>query len=123
MKIITWFQIPATNLDRAVKFYPDIIGASFHRMDNAEGRHAFFALDTMETLRTGGEIVESSAFGKPGPDGVTIYLNAPGGVDAVLAKVPAAGGKVTVPKTAIGENGYYGIILDTEGNRIGLHSM
>lgn len=123
MKIITWFQIPASNLDRAVRFYTDIVGASFHRMENAEGKHAFFALDTMDTLRTGGEIVESAAFGKPGQEGVTIYLSAPGGVDAVVAKVPAAGGKVLVPKTAIGENGFYAIILDSEGNRIGLHSM
>jgi predicted enzyme related to lactoylglutathione lyase len=123
MKVITWFQIPATDLERAVKFYREIVGASFHRMDNAEGKHAFFALDTMDTLRTGGEIVESSAFGKPGQDGVTIYLNAPGGVDAVLAKVPGAGGKVLVPKTSIGENGFYAIILDTEGNRLGLHSV
>jgi len=123
MKLITWFQIPAIDLDRAVRFYNQLVGASFHRMKNAEGKHAFFALDTMETLRTGGEIVESSVFGKPGQDGVIIYLNAPGGVDAVLAKVSAAGGKVLVPKTSIGENGFYALILDTEGNRIGLHSM
>lgn len=123
MKIITWFQIPAANLDRAAKFYADIVGASFHRLENAEGKHAFFALDTTETMRTGGEIVESSAFGQPGRDGVTIYLNAPGGVDAVLAKVPGAGGQVLVPKTSIGENGFYALILDTEGNKLGLHSM
>jgi len=77
----------------------------------------------METLRTGGEIIESAAFGQPGQDGVTIYLDAPGGVDGVLTKVPKAGGQIVVPKTAIGENGFYAIILDTEGNRIGLHSM
>jgi predicted enzyme related to lactoylglutathione lyase len=122
MKIINWFQVPASNIDRATKFYQAILGMSFHRLDNPLGKHAFFAFDTMETLRTGGEIVQDAQH-KPSQNGVLIYLNAPEGVDSVLKKVSSAGGAVLMPKTGIGENGWIAVICDTEGNRIGLHSM
>ena len=122
MKIINWFQIPAADLDRAVKFYQAVLGVSFHRLDDPVAKHAFFTFDTMETLRTGGEIIQSS-HNQPAASGTLIYLNAPGGVDAVLAKIEPAGGKILMPKTSIGENGVIAIIRDTEGNRIGLHSV
>ena len=122
MKIINWFQIPVLQMDRAVKFYGDVLGVSFHRMENEEGKHAFFAFDTLESLRTGGELVESPQ-AKPSEEGILIYLNAADGVDAVLARAGAAGGSVVLPKMAIGENGVIAIIRDSEGNKIGLHSM
>src|SRR6185503_10121401 len=121
MKIINWFQIPVTDINRAVKFYGDVFKASFHRIDAMGEQHAFFALDTMETLRTGGELVQTTR-NKPSQEGAIIYLTAPDGVDAVLSRVASGGGKVLLAKTSIGENGWIGIILDTEGNRIGVHS-
>jgi uncharacterized protein len=121
MKIINWFQIPATNIDRAIKFYGDLLGVSFHRMEHNGEKHAFFAMDTLETGRTGGEIIQS-ANNKPAQDGVLIYLNALGGVDTVLGRVEKAGGKILIPKMSIGENGFIAVILDTEENKIGLHS-
>ena len=60
---------------------------------------------------------------QPSTSGVTLYLNAPDGVDATLARVEAAGGKITRPKMSIGENGVIALILDTEGNEVGLHGM
>jgi predicted enzyme related to lactoylglutathione lyase len=123
MKIINWFQIPATDMDRAVKFYTAVLGASFHRMEHGGSKHAFFAMDTLESERTGGEIVQSAMFGKPGQDGTTIYLSAPGSLKTVLERVEPAGGKIVMPHTGIGENGFIALVLDTEGNRIGLHSM
>jgi uncharacterized protein len=121
MKIVNWFQIPAIKLDRATKFYGDILNASFHEAEMHGCKHAFFARDTLETTTTGGEIIEEKS-SKPSADGVRIYLNAPGGVDAVLARVEKAGGKIVLPKTSIGENGWIAIFQDTEGNHIGLHS-
>lgn len=58
--------------------------------------------------------------------GISVWLNCTDGVQAVLDRVTGAGGKVLQEKTPIGENaemGYMGEILDSEGNRIGLHSM
>ncbi len=122
MKIATWFQIPALDLDRAVVFYGTVFGAEFHRVDTAADKHAFFKFAAPDPMRTGGEIVQS-ARQQPSSDGVLLYLQAPGGVDTVLAKVTAAGGAVISPKTSIGENGWIALIRDTEGNRLGLHSL
>ena len=122
MKIINWFQIPAMDIERATKFYSDVLHASFHRLEHQGEKHAFFALDTLETLRTGGEIIQS-ARNKPSQDGALIYLSAPEGVDSALARVDKAGGKILMNKTSIGENGFIALILDTEGNKIGLHSL
>ena len=59
----------------------------------------------------------------PGKGGTTVYLNAQGKLDAVLARVPGAGGRIIMPRTAIPPHGFIGIIEDTEGNHVGLHSM
>ncbi len=122
MKIISWFQIPAVDLDRAVRFYGTVLNATFHRMEDAACKHAFFAMDTLETLRTGGELYQSTQ-GKPSSDGTLVYFTAPDGVDATLSRVEKAGGKIVMPKMSIGENGVIALVLDTEGNKIGLHSM
>ena len=122
MKILNWFQIPATDIDRAVKFYETVLQTAFHRMDDGRSKHAFFGVDTLGTDRTGGEILQSPD-DRPSTDGVTLYLDAPGGVDATLSRVEPAGGKISRPKMSIGENGVIALIIDTEGNEIGLHSM
>lgn len=60
----------------------------------------------------------------PGAAGTTIYLKAGKDLAASLARVPAAGGKVVLPKTFIKEgSGYFAIMIDTEGNSVGLHSL
>ena len=122
VKILNWFQIPATDIDRAVKFYEAVFQVTFHRMDDGRSKHAFFGVDTLGTDRTGGEILQSPDE-QPSTSGVTLYLNTPDGVDATLSRVEAAGGKITRPKMSIGENGVIALILDTEGNEVGLHGM
>lgn len=57
---------------------------------------------------------------RPSPDGAIVYLDAPG-LDAVLSRVERAGGKVVMPRTDIGEPGFIALVVDTEGNRVGLH--
>jgi predicted enzyme related to lactoylglutathione lyase len=59
----------------------------------------------------------------PSTEGTVVYLN--GGEDLALplGKVEAAGGKVLSPKQGIGENGFMAFFQDTEGNKVGLHSM
>jgi uncharacterized protein len=53
--------------------------------------------------------------------GTVVYLNCNPSLDAALERVTAAGGEIIVPKSDIGENGFFAFILDTEGNRVGLH--
>jgi predicted enzyme related to lactoylglutathione lyase len=73
----------------------------------------------------GGAVVDSSGFHKPSAtDGPLIYLNGNPDLQKVLDKVGSAGGQIMVPKTEISpEYGYMAVIIDTEGNRIGLHSV
>lgn len=120
---ISWFEIPATDLGRAQKFYEAIFGVSMIVMDFPNIKMRMFPLDDM--MGVGGAIVDSGGFHKPSATaGPLIYLNGNPDVQLVLDKIPAAGGQVLVPKTEITpEYGFMAVFLDTEGNRIGLHSV
>jgi len=120
---ISWFEIPATDLDRATKFYEAIFGIKFNALDLPNIKMRMFQLEDM--MGVGGAIVDSGGFHKPSlTDGPLIYLNGNPDVQNVLDKVEAAGGKIMVPKTEISpEYGFMAVIIDTEGNRIGLHSV
>lgn len=121
---ISWFEIGTTDLGRATKFYETIFGISMIPMDLPNIKMRMFPLDDMAS-GIGGALVDSGGFHKPSAtDGPLIYLNGNPDVDNVLEKVEAAGGKVMVPKTEISpEYGFMAVIMDTEGNRIGLHSV
>ena len=121
---ISWFEIGTTDLDRATKFYEAIFGVSLFPMDMPNIKMRMFPIDNMQT-GIGGALVDSGGFHKPSAtDGPLIYLNGNPDVQSILDKVEAAGGKIMVPKTEISpEYGFMAVILDTEGNRIGLHSV
>ena len=121
---ISWFEIPTTDLARAQKFYETIFGISFTPLDLPNIQMRMFPLDDMMT-GVGGALVHSDGFHVPSAtDGPLIYLNANPDVQNVLDKVETAGGKIAVPKTQISpEYGYMAVIMDTEGNRIALHSV
>ncbi|MCW3089196.1 MAG: bleomycin resistance protein [Ferruginibacter sp.] len=121
---ISWFEIPATDIDRAQKFYETIFGIRMTPMDMPSMKMRTFPIDD-PMKGTGGAIVQTDGFHKASAsEGVLIYLNGNPDVQNVLDKVAEAGGTVVLPKTEISpEYGYMGIILDTEGNRIGLHSV
>ena len=121
---ISWFEIPATELDRAQKFYETIFNVSMIPMDMENIKMRMFPLNDMMT-QVGGAVVDSGGFHKPSAtDGPLVYLNANPDVQNVLDRVAAAGGNIMVPKTQISpEYGYMAVIIDTEGNRIGLHSI
>ncbi|HRP58290.1 VOC family protein [Agriterribacter sp.] len=120
---ISWFEIPATDLTRATKFYETIFDTQLIPMDMPGIRMRMFALTDMMS-GVGGAVVDSGDSHKPSAtDGPLIYLNGSPDLQIVLDRVEAAGGKVLMPKTEITpEYGYMALFLDTEGNRIGLHS-
>lgn len=121
---ISWFEIGTTDLDRATKFYETIFSIKLNPLDLPNIKMRMFPLDDMMT-GVGGALVNSGGFHKPSAtDGPLIYLNGNPDVQKVLDKVEAAGGKIMVPKTQISpEYGYMAVIIDSEGNRIGLHSV
>lgn len=120
---ISWFEIPASDLNRAQKFYEAIFDISMMPMDLPNIKMRMFPLEDM--MGVGGAIVDSGGFHNPSStDGPLIYLNANPDVQNILDKVEAAGGQIMVPKTEISpEYGFMAVIIDTEGSRIGLHSV
>lgn len=120
MNAINWFEIPAIDFDRAVKFYENALGISMHREVFAGDPNAFFAYTQGQGV--GGSVVKAD-YAKPSAEGVVVYLNAGtrAQLEASLGRVEAAGGAVLRPATDMGEIGTIAFIRDTEGNQVGLH--
>lgn len=121
---ISWFEIGTTDLDRATKFYETIFQVKLAPLDLDNIKMRMFPLDDMRT-GVGGALVDSKGFHKPSStDGPLIYLNGNPDVQLVLDRVEGAGGKIMLPKTEISpEYGSMAVIIDSEGNRIALHSV
>lgn len=118
---INWFEIPVKNFSRAKAFYETLFGAEIQEMAHPEMKYGFLPCD-MQNGGVGGGIVEGEGF-EPSMTGSLVYLNGGDDLSVPLSKVEAAGGKILMPKTSIGENGFMAHFSDTEGNRIALHSM
>ena len=117
--VINWFDIPATNLTRAVRFYEAVLGTRLIQENMLGAQMAIFPAKPGEA--TGAIIVREGV--TPGSGGTTIYLKAGNDLSIALGRVEAAGGKVVFPKTFIKEGfGYFAIMIDAEGNSVGLHS-
>ena len=84
-------------------------------------KSAFFPAD-LEKGSIGGCIMEGQGY-EPTNKGSLVYLNGGEDLSVPLSKVESAGGKILLPKTAIGPNGFMAHFTDTEGNKVGFHSM
>ncbi len=116
---ISIFEIPATDMTRAVAFYQAILDIEIAVIEVQGLEMGIFPGDgqTASGVITKGEGYEPSA------NGVLVYLNGGDDLTGMLTRVEKNGGQVIVPKTLIDEeNGYFAMFLDTEGNRLGLHS-
>jgi predicted enzyme related to lactoylglutathione lyase len=120
---VGWFEIPVNNMERAVKFYEKVLDLKMERHMMGPLNMAWFPWQE-NGLGSPGSLVKHPDFYVPSADGVLIYLTAHSGdLSNELARVNAAGGKVIQTKTQISEEyGYMALILDTEGNRVALHS-
>lgn len=116
---INWFEIPASNFDRAVKFYSAIFDSEFPQQDMMGMKMAFFPT---ENNGVGGALVQGEGH-VPSTEGSTVYLNGGSDLSAPLSRVESAGGSVIMPKTKISDEiGFMAFIRDSEGNRVALHS-
>ena len=117
--LISIFEIPAKDFSRAVKFYQAILDISIEEVD-MEG--ILMGLFPSGNNSVSGSVIKGGDY-KPSADGVIIYLNGGDNLQVVLDRVEANKGKILVPKTQISpESGYYALFIDTEGNKLGLHS-
>lgn len=119
---INWFEIPVTDIDRAKKFYELIFDFEMYSMDVGDGLQ--MALFPSDPDGVGGALIKHSEFYYPSDTkGPLVYLNADPDLQNVLDKVEDAGGKVSIAKRQISpDHGFMAVILDSEGNRIALHS-
>ena len=117
---LNWFEIPVKEIARAKRFYESIFEIKMHDMEMADMKYAMFPFDPMKGKVAGG--LAQSPMHTPSSTGSLIYLNANPDLQKVLDRIENAGGKITMPKTAIGQNGFMALFGDTEGNTVALHS-
>ena len=113
-KLISWVEIPAEKIERAVKFYNAILGLDLELLDFGTEKMACFP---------GGEGAISQAPGfKPSLDGVLVSFNI-NSIEETLSIVEKHRGEVFTPKTKIEAEGrgYFAVIIDSEKNKIGLY--
>jgi len=120
---VNWFEIPVKNYNRAKQFYSTVMGSKItdNHMPDMNIKYGMFEYDE-DNNGIGGAIIEGEGQ-NPTTDGATIYLNGGDNLNIALEKVEANGGKVVMPKTDIGTFGFIAQFMDTEGNRVALHSI
>ncbi len=117
---INWFEIPVTDFERALAFYEKIFEIKMATNEMQGYKMGFFPIEGTNSI--GGAICFGEGY-IPSGAGSLIYLNADPNLDEILERIHDHGGKLLTPKTSIGEGmGYYAIFVDTENNRLGLHS-
>lgn len=117
---LNWFELYVTDFDRAMRFYESILQTPLVDVASEGGRMGIFPHN--EKGGVGGSITHRPEL-IGGPGGTMVYLNVEGDLDGVLSRVAKAGGSVVKGRTSIGEHGFIGIIKDSDGNLLGLHSL
>lgn len=116
---ISMFEIPATDISRAISFYQAILNITIEQMD-VDGMK--MGILPYEGQMVTGVIIQADGY-KPSADGITMYLNVGENLQVVLDKVEKNGGQILLPKTAhADDSGYFALFLDSEGNRMALNS-
>lgn len=115
-----WIEIPVVDIKRAKTFYSELLGVRLNELQMGGNDYALFELK--DRFNTGCLVKGDGYF--PSQQGVVLYLNGGADLSAVLARVQNLGGKVLLKKTLLSkEAGHIAYFADTEGNKIGLHSM
>jgi predicted enzyme related to lactoylglutathione lyase len=112
-----WIDVPVADLDRATDFYAAVLGVAVTRQQF--GEYKFSVIDHQDG--NGGCLVPN-----PGQisstGGLLVYFNVDGRIQEAVAQTQKFGGKVLEPPHSIGPHGFRAIVLDSEGNRVALHS-
>jgi uncharacterized protein len=120
--VVGWFEIPVKNMERAVAFYEAVFDCKLERHQMGPIDMAWFPWDH-EKGGAGGSLVKNEEFYTPSEDGVQVYFSSED-VKTELARIKKAGGEILQSKTLISpEVGYMALFIDSEGNRIALHSL
>ncbi len=115
---IVWYDIPALDLDRAIRFYSAVLAAPVRKELVGDVPTGWLPTEDGGVM---GCLCVVPGF-KPSADGVMIYLGVNGRLRTAVAAVRAQGGTVQSDVHSIGEHGFRAEVLDSEGNCIALHS-
>lgn len=120
-RLVSFFEIPAADFTRAVKFYEAVFGVELACMDCETEKMAFFP---EEDGLCPGAISFADSFKPAKEGGVLVSLNIDN-IDTATQKIVANGGTVIIPKTAIqaDREGWFCTFKDSEGNQVGLHQV
>lgn len=114
------FEIPVTDMDRAVAFYEDVFGYRLSR-ENIDGYDMAFFPRADGQPGASGALAKGDVY-RPSHDGAVIYFDV-ADIDAIVARAKGRGARVLYPKKDIGEAGFVAEIEDSEGNRIALSQV
>jgi predicted enzyme related to lactoylglutathione lyase len=115
---IVWCDIPVVDLDRAIKFYSAVLGQPVKKQEFPEMTIGLLPHNDGDV----GACLFTSIDENPSEKGMMIYLNANGRLDNAIEAVVPNGGKIVKPKHPIGPFGFRAVVIDSEGNRVALHS-
>ena len=124
INVLTWFEIPVTDIDRAKTFYETILDITMVKRKDGNDESVFFPYNPNVVQATSGRVtgvLSKTERNKPANNGTMVYINASPDLQLVIDKVEKAGGKVLAPRVEI-PAGFIAIIIDTEGTKVGLHA-
>lgn len=118
--MVGWFEIPVNDMDRAKAFYETVFKIDIQVVDFSGILMGWFP-DRGEAPGAQGTLIKQESY-IPSQEGTLVYFISED-VQNELDSIVAAGGKIYQPKTQISpEHGFMGVFIDTEGNRVALHS-
>jgi uncharacterized protein len=115
---IIWCEIYVQDMDRAKHFYESVFQTKMEKLESP-GMDMWAFPMTMDAVGASGALVKMDGV-KSGGSGTIPYFHCDE-VAVELERVVTAGGQIHKPKMSIGQFGCMALILDTEGNMIGLH--
>jgi predicted enzyme related to lactoylglutathione lyase len=117
---VNWFEIPVNDLSKATKFYESVFGTELTLNEMGPTKMAMFPMEK-EGSGASGALLKAEGY-SPSDNGTLVYLSVDD-IEGTLKNVERNSGKILQEKMNIGEHGFIGIFQDSEGNRIGIHSM
>jgi predicted enzyme related to lactoylglutathione lyase len=116
---VGWFEIPVTDMKRAIGFYQHLFGVQLEEHAMGPAQMAWFPMKENET-GSAGSLVQGPGY-TPSTDGVLIYFTV-ANIEDACERATTGGGRVLQEKLNIGEYGFLALLQDTEGNKIGIHT-
>lgn len=115
---VNWFEIPVTDLERAIRFYSTVLELELMESEMGPNKMGWFPME-LDMMGAAGTLIQGEGY-TPSHEGSLVYINVDA-IDPTLKSIYANGGKVLLPRTDIGQHGFIAHFEDTEGNRVALH--